>query len=161
MENRKNRGIGFQSDECMYVFHFHRVLVSWLTANMQILFPSLQMREHAFSLVGASLSELEQIPTINSDVLPIQILIGSREKYRACHIPIIARPLSRQVAVFVLGYLTLLIVLAISSRHLAREHTRRDGVDPNLDAVVRHFGSEHLGQVHRGALAGIVIEMAL
>lgn len=112
--------------------------------------------------LATSLAKFEQIPAIDRNILPIQILIRRGEQYRIRHIPIIPRPPRRQMRVLIRRKLALLIILALPpSRHLAREHPRRDRIDAHLDPVVRHLRRQQLVQVDGGALAGVVVEVAL
>ena len=57
--------------------------------------------------------------------------------------------------------LALHIIPTPPSRHLTREHTWRDGVDADLDALVRDLRSQHFCQVDCRGLAGIIREVSL
>ena len=61
-----------------------------------------------------------------------------------------------------LRHLTLLVIIpALLGGHLRREHTGCDGVNPNLDPVLRNLRREQLVEVYRSAFAGVVCKVAL
>lgn len=60
-----------------------------------------------------------------------------------------------------LGELTLLVVFALTSRHLGREDTRSDGVDTDLESRALNLGGQHFVQVNDSSFASIVVEVAL
>ena len=63
--------------------------------------------------------------------------------------------------ILLLRQLALHIIFALTSSHLAREHPRRNRVDPDLNPLVRDLGRKHLGQVDGSCFAGVVREVAL
>lgn len=93
--------------------------------------------------------------------LSIEVLVGSGKEDRVRHIPIIPWSLRWDVTILLLGQLALLVVLAVPSCHFAREHPGSNGVDADLDTLIRDLGRHHLGQVIGSRLAGIVREVAL
>lgn len=60
-----------------------------------------------------------------------------------------------------LGKLTLLVILALSSSHLRGENTRGDGVDTDLETTALDLGREHLVEMDNSALGSVVVEVAL
>lgn len=111
---------------------------------------------------GALSANLDEIASINRDCLTVEILAASTEEYGSGHIPIIARPSSRETFLLLLGHLTLLrLIAALLRRHLRREHTRRDGVDADLETRFGDLGGQHLVQVYCGGLRCVVGEVAL
>jgi len=93
--------------------------------------------------------------------LPVEILVRSGKEDRVRHVPIISWSLRWQLTILLLRQLALLIILALPRRHFTWEHSRSNGVDTDLDALVRDLGRQHLGQVVGSRLAGIIGEMAL
>lgn len=63
--------------------------------------------------------------------------------------------------ILVLRDCALLVFVAISCSHLAREDSWRNGIDSDLDARIRNLRGQHTGDVVRSTLAGIVREMVL
>ena len=104
----------------------------------------------------------QQVPSIDDDNLPVQIRIRRRKQHRARHIPIIAGPPRRHLALkLLLLDLALLIVTALASRHLAGVDAGRNGVDAYLEPVVGHLEGEQLGEVVGGAFGGVVGKVVL
>jgi hypothetical protein len=89
-------------------------------------------------------------------------LVGRYGDHHVGHVAIITRSLSKDLALKVLlGKLRLLVLAALTLRHLRREDTRSDRVDPDLETIVADLETEHLGKVDDSGLGGIVGEVVL
>jgi hypothetical protein len=89
-------------------------------------------------------SNLDRVATVHSDRLAIQVLAADNEQNCRSHIAVIARTLT-----------------ALAGRHLRGEHTRCDAVDAHLNTVLLDLGGQHLVEMDRGGLAGVVGEVVL
>jgi len=104
----------------------------------------------------------QRVPTINSNRLPIEVRVRDTKQDRLRHIGVLAGPLSRDLALeLVLRQLRLLIRPRLPGRHLRREDTRRNGVDTDLDLVVRELVGQHARQVDGAGLGGVVLRVVL
>jgi hypothetical protein len=99
---------------------------------------------------------------IFSTHLPIQVLAARREQNSRSHVRILAGSLGGKGFLLLLWHLRLLVVVpALLCSHLTGENARSDAVDADLDAVLRNLSRQHLVQVNRGTLAGVVREVIL
>jgi len=105
----------------------------------------------------------KNISTIDRDCLAIEILVSSHKQHTLTHISIITRTIGRYLALeFLLWYLALLVGTTLASGgHLAREDTRRNTVDTDLEAVVGDLEAEHLCEVDDGCFRGVVSKVVL
>lgn len=104
----------------------------------------------------------ENVPTVHSDGLPIEILVRGGKEHGVGHVPVRAGPAGGDlVGVLFAWDVRLLLVVAVVGGHLAGEDSRGDAVDADLQAVLGDLVGEHAGQVDGGGLGGVVGEVVL
>jgi hypothetical protein len=117
---------------------------------------------HFSSCPPLLLPNLNKIPAINRDILPIQILTACTEQHRSSHIHIPSGPLRRQRPLLILGHFALLILITrLLRRHLTWEDSRSNGVDADLETRTLDLGREDLVEVDDGAFGGVVRGVSL
>lgn len=96
---------------------------------------------------------LQNVASINSYCLAVQILVCCNEEYGISHVAIIARTLSKDLAFKVLlGKLRFLVLTTLALGHFRGEDTRSDRVDSDLEAIVANLEAKHLGEMDNSSL---------
>ena len=129
-----------------------------------------------------SVSDLDRISAIYRDRLAVEVLAADHKEYRSRHVLVFAWSLSWETFLVLFWHLALLVVVsAVAGGHLTGENTWSNAVDADLfvdtflafvthglssgltdlDATLGNLRSEHPVQMNRGALAGVVCEVAL
>ena len=104
----------------------------------------------------------QRVPAIDRDGLSVEVLVGGNEQQRVSHIPVVTWPLGRHLVLeLILRQLRLLVRTTATSSHLRREYTRSDGVDADLDLVLRDLVGQHAGEVDSASLRGVVLRVVL
>lgn len=107
-------------------------------------------------------SSAENVSTVHRNCLPVEILTGCEEQNRIRHVPVLSGPRGGDLALVLFPRdVGLLLLVALTRRHLAGEHARSDAVHPHPQPVLRDLVRQHPRQMNSGGFAGIVGEMVL
>src|SRR2546421_12319273 len=102
------------------------------------------------------------MPSIDYQVPPIQILVGSAEQDCARHIFVFSRPPCRNLSfVRLFAQVTLLSVVTALSCQFAWEYSWRNTVDTDLKSVIGDFASEHAPEMDCGRFYCTIREIML